>query len=424
MNLELIKNKKVIFSFLFVLIIVLHYWWSLGCNILIILTFLICVLNQLTRNDLLAAFKQKWIWVFSIPFLLTLIGFLYSEDTHLGGFMIEKRLSIFLFPILFFALSKWLNRSVVMDGIVLGGITSLLGCFTQSLYLYQTGVGGTELFYSDLLAYPLYGQAVYLSFMINTWIVLIVYQMINKEGVIGKSKLVSIILIVVLLIFHFLLASRMSMLVLLLVAGLFFVFWGVRKIGMAKSIGILSISTLIVIAMAFIFPKTLNRFRNVDKFEYNYENKSPLNHFNAEYNELNWTGITVRLAIWNAIVEDLKFPEAFIGKGSGDVESTLLSSYTKRNFHLALEHNFNTHNQYLDFLLSTGVFGMLFLLGSMLLLLVYGLKTGNYVFAFFVVIVLFTMMTENILNRNMGIVFYAFVSSFLFWQRANIEFSH
>lgn len=410
---KLFQNKEQLFTILLSLIIIAHYWWPLLCNILIMLTLLLVILDSDTRQDLFQTFKNKWFWGLSIPFWLTLIGLSNTENLDLGLFMVEKRLSLAVFPLLFLSIKSRFKTSNLIDVVVLGGVSSVLGCIIQSVYLYSTGVGGTELFYSDLLAYPLYGQAVYLAFMINTWLLLIGVQVYRKEGVLGKNKLLLFSIIPFLLVVHFLLASRMSMLVLLMVAGVAFVGWGIKKLGLVKSSVIVVASIIGIGLLTIVFPKSLNRFRDIDKFSYDYENKSPLNHFNAEHDAKNWTGITARLAIWNSIVEDLdELP--INGYGSGDVEGQLLKQYEKRNFYLALENNFNTHNQYFDYLLSTGFIGVGILILSLLALFIYYLRVQNYPAAIFIVILALTMMTENIFNRNMGIVFAGYIGSLLF----------
>lgn len=411
------SNLNKIFTTLFSIIILAHYWWPLVSNIAIMFCFLLLLLHSSGREGIKEAFLNKWFWVLSTPFWLGVIGLAYTEDLSLGMFMIEKRLSLMAFPLLFLSVRKWgYNRETILSTTILGGVSVLIGCITQSTYLFLTGYGGTELFYSDLLAYPFFGQAVYLAFMINVWFVLIGYQLLMKEGIFHKIKWLKYIVIPFLLVVHFLLASRMSMLVLILAFVGFISIWGIKRMGVLKSILMIGSFAGLAFLLTIIFPKSLNRFRNLGNFEYNYENKNPLNHFNAKNNAENWTGITARLAIWNSVIEDLgELP--VVGHGVGDVEKQLLSGYQKRNFHLALENNFNTHNQYLDYLLSSGYLGLILLIGAFIVTLIYSLKNGNYLYAIFFTIVLITMMTENILNRNMGIVFFALLNALLFFKK-------
>lgn len=83
---------------------------------------------------------------------------------------------------------------------------------------------------------------------------------------------------------------------------------------------------------------------------------------------------------------------------------------------------FNTHNQYLDFLLSLGIPGFLFLMLIILGGLLVALKGHNKLFLSFLILSSMIMLGENILSRQSGVVFFCLFYSIFIRQhmlRAN-----
>ncbi|MCX7743864.1 MAG: O-antigen ligase family protein [Flavobacteriales bacterium] len=77
-------------------------------------------------------------------------------------------------------------------------------------------------------------------------------------------------------------------------------------------------------------------------------------------------------------------------------------------------HAYNTHNQYLDYLLSLGLPGFLFLILILIAGLIVAWKYHNLLFLSFLVLSSIIMLGENILNRQSGVVFFClFYSIFI-----------
>jgi len=102
------------------------------------------------------------------------------------------------------------------------------------------------------------------------------------------------------------------------------------------------------------------------------------------------------------------------GTGTGGTHSALQNYYNQ--FDLGdFNNGYNAHNQYIETFLEIGVAGFLTLLASFLLPFLYALKIKNNLLLYLVLIVAGTGLTECVLERAFGIIFYmSFISLFMF----------
>ena len=120
-------------------------------------------------------------------------------------------------------------------------------------------------------------------------------------------------------------------------------------------------------------------------------------------NELLSTG--QRIQVWKNILE-LPLERLLLGNGN-------IHGYALLNQNL--DFKLNSHNQYLEVLLASGLLGIIllfvFLFG--LIFLNKQLK-NNMLFVFFLLIIIINLAFENLLNRQWGIVFIGFFYSYLY----------
>ena len=92
-----------------------------------------------------------------------------------------------------------------------------------------------------------------------------------------------------------------------------------------------------------------------------------------------------------------------------------LKNYSE-DFEYAIE-TLNTHNQYLNALVSWGIIGLLFFVSIMVFQIYYAqsykIDDGMLLFWCFMACLL---MTENIINRHRGIIFFSLISAFTIKQ--------
>lgn len=130
---------------------------------------------------------------------------------------------------------------------------------------------------------------------------------------------------------------------------------------------------------------------------------------NSNTNVSSYSGFEFRSRIWgNAIT--LVREKPFFGYGIYNSELALQDNFRRENFRRAYLIKANTHNQYLQTQLDSGIFALLSLLCIIFCILAKS-KINRNVYLF-VVLVLFSFLTESYFRRINGIMFFCFFSLF------------
>lgn len=130
----------------------------------------------------------------------------------------------------------------------------------------------------------------------------------------------------------------------------------------------------------------------------------------------------VRLLIWQTSAEIIKDNFLF-GVGTGDVKDVLMSKYKEKGLTGAYKENLNAHNQFLQTFIALGLPGILLLLASFVFPFILAIKTRNYIYLAFLIIVFINFLTESMLETIAGVMFYAFFNSLLIVNIHRIELS-
>lgn len=128
-----------------------------------------------------------------------------------------------------------------------------------------------------------------------------------------------------------------------------------------------------------------------------------------ELNDGKDTDRETRAKLWSAALPIIKDNSVF-GVGTGDVEDQLHLAYRANN----ITSKSNVHNQYLDYLLRYGLVGLVLFIAVLGYALFHAIKTGNYIYFCFTLIIMGCCFTENIFSRQWGITFYAFFNYLLY----------
>lgn len=101
------------------------------------------------------------------------------------------------------------------------------------------------------------------------------------------------------------------------------------------------------------------------------------------------------------------------GVGPQNVQTELNQCYTQFGGDDFTRHTFNSHNQYVDYVLSSGIWGIIILLLMMIVPLVKAIKGKDPLLLSFIILISLCMLTENILSRHSGVIFYCFMNAIL-----------
>ncbi len=380
-------------------------------NMVVVLVFLLS-LWSLGKDGLKTMIQNKYVWFFWGYVLITLLGISYSSNVSQGFKYVEMRLLLILFPVIFFSLRNSILVLTILRWFILMVFAgAFIGLINSTILYIQTMDFGY--FFNDNLVSLINKQATYYSIYVNLALVFIVY-FFGKFS--DKEKAIYLIIGSILILFQILLAVRISLFTFLILIFLGVFNLPVKKRRLYGASAVLGVITISILSVLF-FPQTINRLKSMSSnFRYEFDNPNPVNHFNGEVKSENWNGLTLRLALWHCGIDIIKENPVF-GVGSGDYKGEMNLQFEKKNFIYALDQNFGVHNQYLYSWISFGLLGLLSIYLLILPSARYAWLYENHLYLSFVLIFFLVFITENALNRYMGIYIYGLFNSSLFFLR-------
>jgi O-antigen ligase len=404
------KNKAITLNSIqfgtLLLLIVFHLiGWPLGVNLLIVVFGISFFFHSNLKNKVTDVLNDKFFLLSLIPISIYAFSLIHTKDLSEGLKNVSTKLPLLLMPIILNVIYKpkndelWKIAKLFVWGVTLLGITGFLIQYQSYL---KTGDSG--FFYNDNLGSAFEKQAVYFAWFTNSAICILLFGWKKILGRYKRHSIWGILFLLILVTIQVLLASRTSLAIMF---GLLF-FFGIYKIfnGISKKKVILASFTIFftIVLSIIAFPKVLNRFKSITQINYRLDNPNPLNHFNGTYSEDNWDGLSARLAIWECTWSAI-IKQPYVGCGIGDVSSELQKVYREKKFILGQNNNFNTHNQFLDLWITAGILGLAIFLLSTIYMLYNLIKQKQLLFFILWIILLLSLLTENIFNRNQGVMF-------------------
>ena len=122
-----------------------------------------------------------------------------------------------------------------------------------------------------------------------------------------------------------------------------------------------------------------------------------------------------RLEYWKTSVQIIK-QNWLTGVGTGDLPDAFTKQYELMNSPLEQAYRWRSHNQYLSIFIAFGVFGFLWFLVTLIYPAIITKGFKNYIYVIFWLIVVFSMFTEDTLETQDGVTFYAFFNAFLLFS--------
>jgi O-antigen ligase len=282
----------------------------------------------------------------------------------------------------------------------------VLGLDYSTYLVLSTGDAGY--LYNDNLGILFDRQAVYFGMYVNFAIAVFVYFLHKGSVTQPALKRAIIFALILMTVFNYLLASRVSMVVLALFWLGYVVYLILKKKSYLNGLIVIFGMMILVVLATKMFPKTTYRFESVTNAGYSYTNLNEVDHFNGSISKEHWNSLNTRLAIWNCGKEVLRRNPLF-GVGIGDVGDNMLEEYRKNSFYFGLKYNLNCHNQYLDAAVSYGLSGFsVFLLGVLVLPFYISIRQRNFLLIFFLSSLAIYLSTEVMFNRNQGVTFIVF----------------
>lgn len=396
----------------------LEYWlwalvWftlpiSIRLNSIAIALVAVAVLVNFFKKPFVISKDYLIPFFFALLFFLTqLIGVRGSMSSLTTWKEVEQLLPLIIFPVLFMtsrtnndefsqASLKALVSAIIICGIIMIGESALVFFKTQDV----------SVFTYHKLCEPFSSGAIFFSFFI-------VISLLRMDIIIDSftTSFQKYAIVIFLLLLLFLLASKMILLPGLVLLAVkyrrnLFTFLPKNK---------LVVPILFILFLLLLVP-VLQRFKDIlnpridivmnDKFNYD----SPLN------------GLNLRIIQARFGIEILNDNEAWLfGVGIDKAQELLNDKYVNYGLHTGYNDDFdkgyldyNFHNQYIETAVRSGLLGLFSLLAMVFLLIIIIIKRQTFVLGWELILLLLFFITESVLERQIGIVYFCLIYSSYF----------
>lgn len=344
--------------------------------------------------------------LFPLYFILMCLGLAYTQNLHVGLDLVQRSVSLFLFPIIFMFVKE--DAAAVrrlFDFLLAGLLVSFcvnFGIATLELVTYVSGnISGAR-------AFPIFDLVIeewdrfYLGSTLSEWVnpnyvsiyILLVLSYYLKNKLISRERLA---IVIILTIYIFLLASVATYLILAFMSVLLIL----DKTDKQKKYTAFVI--FLLGAIVFLNNPRITGFHKLIK----------------EFHQTSDQEIMIlgkaKVLSWYTSIELIK-EAPILGYGTGDANNVLFKKYNELGYSFNSENEYNAHNQFFQTYLQIGIIGFAVLMGIFALLAL-RLKSSRHEFSVFLILFI-SIMVESMLVRFNGIVFFSIVVPLLLKKRS------
>ncbi|MDB4925823.1 O-antigen ligase family protein [Mucilaginibacter sp.] len=368
---------------------------------IILISFIIHTLIQLNKKDIKPIFTVRTLVLQSV-FFVTLLSTIYTINRPEAFNEWGKHLAILLFPVAFcltsFDIQKYRSRLLLAFSLICTAIVAYLyldAFRTIKYYSLPYSAIVSAAFTNHNFSEPIAMHATFFSLQLAIALVYLLGVFIKERS--APYRLFYAACACILLAGIVQLSSKSIFAALFLAINLaipYFLLQGKKRI---KFIVIAaSLSALIV---AGIFTLNILKVRYITDLKYDLSLTTPDKKFDSRLDR--WGTATGLIA---------KSP--ITGYGAGSELGLLHESFYAKKYYNSFLNNLNSHNEYLSFLLKSGIIGLLIYLGTLWFGFKEAIKRKDLLFFTFMLLIAFVSFSENLLDVDKGIIFYAFFFSF------------
>ena len=331
---------------------------------------------------------------FTAIFFLYAFGLFYSNNRSLGEQDLATKLPLLLIPICFFISKINLSSNLfkILKTFIGGCFISIILSFINSLILYYFNRSFNSFFYGNI---SYYSHPSYIAMMLNMAIVILYYFLFTSD----KKKVYKLIFLFLFSLYTLMLASKTGIISLiathLLALG---IYTFKKKKYLAGIIGTITI-------VAFLFGSyhfsSLLKNRIDELITYEVSDKTQE------------SSTAARFAIWKIALDKIH-SEPIKGYGTGSVKSVLVKEYKEKGYLYFAQKELNAHNQFLQTSLAIGILGGLLLFLMIIIPLYSSIKNRHILYLSFLILIIINLLTEAMLERQVGVVFYSVFNSLFF----------
>lgn len=352
--------------------------------------------------------KNKW-WVllFASLFFIHCLSLLVHGSERMTFKLIERNLPVLLIPVAMLSFERWKTKTfnIVLLSLIGSCLLTALICWGMALNsLVAEGRPWQDFFlvyysYHNLAAFVgIQGNYLALYALVAVFAVVVLYE---RKSVI-TNRWYAWLLVIFLTLFLFHLSIRI-----VLVAYIFMaVSYTAYKVYALRSV--IPVFVLITgFAVSILLVKFPFFFLHYRIFGQTIELKKTAD--NDDKKSEGGAGISIkekRLDRWKA-AWSVAEKHLLVGRGAGKDQLLLDEAYKANKLYIAYFYSYNTHNQFLQFLLTNGVLGLILFCTCLATIFFLGIKQRNWFAVSFIMVFVLFSLTESSLRRNKGVVFYS-----------------
>lgn len=359
---------------------------------------------------------QPFLICCALFYLLQFVALLYTADTHEGWNSIRLKSALLLIPLAMYSVYNMpaaIRQRLINWYCIILTIASLY-CLILSIRHYTEVQSRYVLYYHELVS-PLRQHAVYFSIYVFIALAYLLTTLKRKELIFNKG--VHIALIIFLSFFLLLLSSKMviAYYAIFLIWYLFSLF---RRHKFYRASILSAVIAFIIAGCTILLTNNpiSQRFTDIFRGDIRFFMQDKFDR--ADY----FNGVQFRLLQWRLVSEILTENNAWVtGVGPGDAQHLLDKQYISRNMYQgdpAIPGSrgylaYNTHNQFLQSLLQTGIIGAAVFLLITFCLARIAWRSRNYLYMFIVGLLIVYSLVESVFETQYGILLYTFFPLFM-----------
>lgn len=392
---DLCWQEKVTFATLLLSMVAMVAWWRLG--IIALLLFSVASIIKSITHQHRQKPLPKLLFLLPIYWLLYVVSACYSQNQAEGWDTVAVKLFFLLLPTVFLLDdTRYLTKErfgAVFYTLIAAMVVRFFICIGISASDYLHGVPLETV--KDWQIDPLGLHHSYLSLYISVAIAFLYAEAMDKEKRHTKGWWIA--------------AGAATLVMLAYIA-----------ISRTRS-GMVALAMLTVAAMVHLFFVRKKRLLAVLIFAgicaacgLIYLANPGLDGVFGRFSALFYTrslGITQDRTIMFQCASETAMRKPIFGYGSGDYMEALLGTYQQHDYLMGLQHQYGSHNQYMETMLECGLIGLVMLLTMIVSPLVKACKREqrNLFIALAILCIMEVIFFESMLNRQMGVQFISLV---------------
>lgn len=350
--------------------------------------------------------KHIFPWLFTIFYILQIIGFISSPHNRETLFALEQKASLLFIPILISSLYKY-DETICKKGIkafIIGNILASIYCFFFAFYRYYH-TPDTQFFFYHPLVYPLYSNAIYSSLYVLVSILYLLHFYTEDKWKIPSWFFVFSLM--VLIVTLFMLSSKM-----IIVCGSALILLFILHTT-SKSLKTLITASLVtgIVLMTFTTNSIKHRFQ-----EWNFAKCQQVLSLN-DFTNYPFDDFDLRILLARLGYEVTQENNSWI-LGNGGIAYHTPLNQKMLSYHLFSGNevtkdtgyiNYNMHNQYFECFMQYGLLGFSLLFTIFIYIIISAFKVKSKVVMSVSALFFFSFLSESVLETQAGILLFTII---------------